>query len=183
MLAWGFALGAAGWAAAVAAAPFCATHLAKSPAVLYGSAAVYFVGGVVCHQHSNRSFVLWGAQAPVCARCTGIYAGAAAGAAAALAAAYVGRWRQLRDGLLESLAAWRVWLILFAAPTALTFGLEKLLGVPLTNAIRACAGVPLGFSVAWVALSSLRGRRTHNDRSPEVNCRDAIDNGGSARSR
>ncbi len=175
-------LGAAGWTAALAAAPFCATHLAKSPAVLYGSAAVYVVGGIVCHQHSNRSFFISGVQMPVCARCTGIYVGAAAGAAAALGFAYLGRWRRLRDRTLESLAAWRIWLVSLAGPTALTFALEKLLGVPLTNVARACAGGPLGIAVAWMAVSSLRGRETPAVRTPEVNCRDAIDNGGPARS-
>lgn len=34
----------------------------------------------VCHQQPQRSFVLFGSAAAVCARCLGIYAGAAAGA-------------------------------------------------------------------------------------------------------
>jgi uncharacterized membrane protein len=33
----------------------------------------------VCHQRPERSFVLWGAPLAVCARCTGIYAGAVLG--------------------------------------------------------------------------------------------------------
>lgn len=34
----------------------------------------------VCHQEAARSFWLWGAPVAVCARCLGIYLGAAAGA-------------------------------------------------------------------------------------------------------
>ena len=33
------------------------------------------IGSVVCHQMAERSFILGGKQLPVCARCTGIYAG------------------------------------------------------------------------------------------------------------
>ena len=34
---------------------------------------------LVCHQHADRSFVLFGGSVAVCARCLGIYLGAAAG--------------------------------------------------------------------------------------------------------
>jgi len=43
------------------------------PAYLF-ALSVYAAGGVVCHQLPDRSFLLWGHQLPVCARCTGIYA-------------------------------------------------------------------------------------------------------------
>jgi hypothetical protein len=73
----GFAGACVAWAGALPAA----TLVAASPAVrtpLYLFAvAVYAVGSVVCHQLPERSFHLWGRQLPVCARCTGIYAGAA----------------------------------------------------------------------------------------------------------
>src|SRR3982074_1484948 len=42
--------------------------------------AVYSIGGLICHQLSERSYRLWGAQMPVCARCAGIYIGAATAA-------------------------------------------------------------------------------------------------------
>ena len=44
------------------------------------SAAVYEIGSLICHQLPNRSFYFWGAQLPVCARCTGLYVGAAVAA-------------------------------------------------------------------------------------------------------
>ena len=34
---------------------------------------------LVCHQHADRSFLLFGGTAAVCSRCLGIYLGAAAG--------------------------------------------------------------------------------------------------------
>ena len=43
------------------------------------SALVYALGAVVCHQLPDRSFHLAGVQLPVCARCTGLYVGAAVG--------------------------------------------------------------------------------------------------------
>lgn len=47
-------------------------------AVVFGFAyGVYAIGSVICHQIPARSFHLWAAPMPVCARCTGIYLGAA----------------------------------------------------------------------------------------------------------
>ena len=40
---------------------------------------VYALGSRICHQRPERSFHLFAAQLPVCARCVGIYAGAAIG--------------------------------------------------------------------------------------------------------
>src|SRR4051812_18010349 len=48
--------------------------------------AVYAVGAVICHQRPERSFEIWHSQMPVCARCTGIYLGAALVAVLLLAA-------------------------------------------------------------------------------------------------
>jgi uncharacterized membrane protein len=45
--------------------------------------SVYSIGSIICHQLPARSFHLWAVQMPVCARCTGIYLGAAIGAIAA----------------------------------------------------------------------------------------------------
>lgn len=51
-----------------------------SPIVYSFAAAVYGIGSIVCHQRPERSFHLFAVQMPVCARCTGIYAGAAVAA-------------------------------------------------------------------------------------------------------
>src|SRR5260221_7816536 len=57
-----------------------------APAKLFAF-AVYGMGSVLCHQRPERSFHLWGVQLPVCARCVGVYAGAALLALAAAARA------------------------------------------------------------------------------------------------
>jgi uncharacterized membrane protein len=41
--------------------------------------ALQWVFALVCHQHADRSFLLFGGTFAVCARCLGIYLGAAAG--------------------------------------------------------------------------------------------------------
>ena len=54
------------WVALLVAAPL----LPAAPAAL-----IYVLGSRICHQISERSFHVDGAQLPVCARCLGIYAG------------------------------------------------------------------------------------------------------------
>src|SRR5437870_7109481 len=65
------------WAVLLPLAPFAASRTAPAP-FWYGLAfAVYGAGSFICHQLPARSFHTWSAQWPVCARCTGIYLGAA----------------------------------------------------------------------------------------------------------
>jgi len=110
---------------------------------VYGFAlGVYAIGRVICHQLPLRSFHLWGASLPVCARCTGIYLGAAAGALL------------LRDSRLRIRAnrfggQARLILLLAFVPTAATLAFEWSTGLMPANWIRALAGVPLGAAVAW----------------------------------
>src|SRR5713226_1466543 len=72
-----FVAAAVTWALLLLLAPFLAS---RAHASAFGTGlvvAVYAVGSSVCHQLPARSFHLWAAQMPVCARCTGIYVGAA----------------------------------------------------------------------------------------------------------
>jgi hypothetical protein len=73
------------WAAALPLSAYvvAAPH-AAFPVALIATAA-YAAGSIVCHQLPQRSFHLWGVQLPVCARCTGIYIGAALASVAAVA--------------------------------------------------------------------------------------------------
>jgi uncharacterized membrane protein len=71
-------------------APSLASRPHASPAGTVVIVAVYGIGSLICHQLPERSFRLWTAQMPVCARCAGIYFGAAI-AAIALAAAPLNR--------------------------------------------------------------------------------------------
>jgi uncharacterized membrane protein len=177
-LAWALVLGIWAWIAALVLAPVTVASGTRSRPAVAAGLLVYVIGGTVCHQHPARSIHLSGAPMPVCARCTGLYAGGGLGIAAAVLMAYRRRWRPLRDAGADSLSAWRITLVAAAAPTAATFALEKAGGVPVTNGARLAAGVILGAAVGWIVASSLRGRETTVVEEPEVNYPHARDDGG-----
>src|SRR5262245_8437487 len=81
MNAWGRAFAALTivWAVALPVATFAASRhsLQSSDAGSVLALLVYGVGSLICHQRPERSFQLLATTMPVCARCTGIYAGAA----------------------------------------------------------------------------------------------------------
>src|SRR5438067_12965322 len=82
-----FVLAAVTWTVARPLAAASATAPHPSSMIYLFSFCVYLIGSIVCHQRPERSFHLWSAQLPVCARCTGIYAGAAVAAIIALSVA------------------------------------------------------------------------------------------------
>lgn len=137
------ALAAAVWLIALLVAPFLPTTL---------SAVAYGIGSFVCHQLPERSFHLAGVQLPVCARCTGIYAGAAIGA-------WVPSMLALRPSGAPpwTLAPRAVRWILgaAAAPVLLSVVVERAGISNVTNAARAMAGFPLGVGVAFVVAAAL----------------------------
>jgi uncharacterized membrane protein len=140
-----FVAAAIAWAAALPLAAWIAARPDASS--LYALAfGVYAAGSVVCHQLPERSFHLWGAQLPVCARCTGIYVGGAVAAMTTL------------DSRAKPYA--RRILLLAALPTAASLIYEWTTAQMPANAIRALAGLPLGAAVAWVVMSAAQ---------PEVN--------------
>jgi uncharacterized membrane protein len=106
---------------------------------------VYAAGSLICHQIAERSFHLDGTQLPVCARCFGIYGGAALGsiAGASTIARSFDRSRRL------------TWTALAAVPTLATGVLEWGLGWPVSNVVRAVAALPLGFAVSFVVVSAV----------------------------
>jgi uncharacterized membrane protein len=130
------------WLLAIVTAPVL-------PAAL--SATVYAVGSLVCHQLSERSFHLGAFQLPVCARCAGIYSGAAFGALIVVVQSAC-RTRDLQRAVSER-ARWM--LVAGALPTLITFALENAGLWPATNVVRAAAGFPLGFVTALVVVSAL----------------------------
>jgi uncharacterized membrane protein len=103
---------------------------------------VYALGRVICHQLPIRSFHLWGAALPVCARCTGIYLGAAV-------TAVVVSIRTATAATPTAAYARRL-LIVATIPTAFTLVYEWTTGVMPANWIRAIAGFPIGAAVAWL---------------------------------
>lgn len=118
------------------------------------AAFAYSVGGVVCHQLPDRSFVLAGRQLPVCARCTGLYLGVACG--------LIG-WFLIRRFLARRQVNPRVALYAFAiavVPTAVSWAMGILGAWDGSNVTRAVLAVPLGVTagaiVAAVAARDLR---------------------------
>lgn len=77
------------------------------------AAAVYTGFGAACHQMPERAFHLWGLPMAVCARCFGLYVGAAAGAVC----------YPLLRGLARRGAPGRAWLLAAAVPTGVDFAL------------------------------------------------------------
>ena len=131
-----------GWVVLLVAAPFL------PPAA---AAITYVLGSRICHQISERSFHLGGAQLPVCARCLGIYAGIAAGAVFAIL-------RGGAAGLRRARLRWphpRITIAVGALPTLVTVVAEWSGAWQTSNAARALAGGPLGAAVAVVVIGAL----------------------------
>ena len=166
------------WFGTLPLATFASSQPSSSSAVYLFAFGTYLVGSLLCHQRPERSFFLWGSQMPVCARCTGIYFGAALsalivtarrlrakGASASLAGARVsperaeaGRLqpsgRRSPEGVALHFA--RMLLMVSVIPTAVTLGYEWTTGHTPANWIRAAAGIPIGVVVAWIVLRLVR---------------------------
>jgi uncharacterized membrane protein len=117
-----------------------------------GSAAlfsflIYGVGSVICHQRPERSFYIGSMPLAVCARCTGIYAGAAAAALAALVGCRFPSFTAAKA---------RGWLAAAAAPAVLSLLYEWGTGRTPSNNIRAATGVLIGAAVAVTVFAVLR---------------------------
>jgi uncharacterized membrane protein len=153
-----FVVTAIAWAIALPLAPWIASRPHLTAVLSAMTIAIYGIGGVVCHQRPERSFHLWAAQLPVCARCTGIYAGAAI-----CALVGVGRAFQAGEGRSaalwhaqgipslsrnESLAPRRAVVAAAAIPSIATLIYEWTTGDVPSNWIRFAAGLPIGIVVA-----------------------------------
>lgn len=144
------AAGAVAWAAVLLWTPLASGQAGGSVPAYVGSAIVYAAGSLICHQRPERSFTIGGVQMPVCARCIGIYLGAAC-----VAAGFALRRSQ------PTPPASNVRQILLAGllPTALTFLYEVVVGLPPSNLVRAVSGAPLGGAVAWTIISFSTSQR------------------------
>ena len=151
-----FVAASVAWAAALPSAALVAGPFqAPGPSVLSLLAlATYAVGSLVCHQRPDRSFQLFAVQMPVCARCVGIYVGAA-GAAVALAFRGFGSLGIVRTPARGAIPFGRMRTVLLASalPMAATMGYELVTGDAPGNWVRAVSGLPVGASVAWVVCS------------------------------
>jgi hypothetical protein len=143
------------WALLLLAAPFAASRPHASPLASALILGVYGIGSLVCHQLPERSYHVWTAQMPVCARCAGIYFGAVLGAlTSAFRTARRGRpWSALGRSTLRPDGV-RIALALAVVPTLLTLVYEWTTGDMPSHAIRAAAGVPIGVVVAWLVVAA-----------------------------
>jgi uncharacterized membrane protein len=143
LLRWCLLVLAVAWAGALILASYSASLAKPGPASYSFALAVYGIGTFVCHQRPERSFHLWMTQLPVCARCAGIYFGAAIGLV----------------GLLPPISrlGGKAWVLAVAiVPTAATLALEWGTGTTLPNTVRGAAGVLLGVSAALLVLDVVR---------------------------
>lgn len=133
--AWGAAAGlTALFVALIVGAP-----LLEAGGMRAAAEAVYGALALVCHQIGERSFQLLGSKLAVCARCSGIYAGALLGALLYPLARPLAR----RD-----LPA-RGWLLAAAVPTSVDFALGFFGLWENTHASRFLTASPLGVAVAF----------------------------------
>lgn len=139
------------WAAMLPGATYAAT-VSSGPAQLF-AVAVYGLGSVICHQRADRSFHLFVEQLPVCARCTGLYAGAALAAVWHLSGA-----RRAMPAADLTPAARRL-LTVAALPLAASIAYEWGTGDVPSNLVRAATGVILGAAAAYVILAAVESTR------------------------
>lgn len=130
------------WLVALPAGAFAATREHASTLVHAVAFTIYSLGSLVCHQRPERSFHLWSAQLPVCARCTGVYFGAAAAVVA----------RAGRAASAGGAGTARRAVALALAPTVVTLAYEWTTGDMPSNGVRFAAGLPLGAVVSWLVL-------------------------------
>ena len=175
------------WFVALQLATYASSRPYPPTPVYLLSFGTYLVGSLLCHQRPDRSFFLWGSQMPVCARCLGIYAGAAL---AAIALPFVARVKPSRlrspaprasfsearrsaDGAESArstgvpplhtreggaLRSARMLLIISIVPAAATLVYEWTTGDVPANWIRAVSGLPIGVVVVWIVLCAARER-------------------------
>ena len=135
------------------------TVLVTAPALPVAvGAMVHLFASFVCHQLSERSFHISGQPLPVCARCLGIYAGAAAVACLGCVAwfrAPLARWPAARFRRLAVVAA---------LPTVVTVIAEWSSVWPTSNVTRAVAGLVLGAGAALVVVGAVASEASPHTR-------------------
>ena len=123
---------AVAWAVVLLTAPWLPPPL---------TAVVYELGAYICHQRPDRSFHIATSQLPVCARCIGVYCGAAIGGLA------IPAFRRLVRSRLAIAAA--------VVPGLVSWLLEWTGLAHPDNATRAATGAVAGFVIAAVLLATL----------------------------
>jgi uncharacterized membrane protein len=122
-----------------------------------GAAAIYAAGSFICHQRPERSFHRDDAQLPVCARCTGLYAGGLIGVCLWAMVAGLGDRPAPRAHRLLAHARPRWGLLALAVPTAITVATAWLGWWDPANILRAALAVPLGAGAGAIVSAGAAG--------------------------
>ena len=139
------ALAAILWAVSLPLAALAAASSGAQPLAHPFAFLVYGLGSLICHQKADRSFHLGVVALPVCARCTGIYVGAAAASAAALLTPA----RRCLGALRDVIGARRA-VIIAGLPALVSLAYEWGGNGTPGNWIRAATGVPLGMMILYL---------------------------------
>ena len=144
------------WLAMLPAAAYAVTLPADRTFPQMLGLTVYLFGSAICHQRPERSFYLFAEQLPVCARCTGVYAGAALAAVL-----YVGFFRRPATDHSAPVptATARLILVLAAVPMVASLVYEWTTGDVPSNMLRATTGIAFGGAVAYVILAAVGSTR------------------------
>jgi hypothetical protein len=143
----GLSVAASAWALLLAVSPWVMVRAHPGGLASRAVALVYLGCATICHQHPDRSFHVWGVQMPVCARCFGLYSGAAFGSLAGAVA--VLRRRRASAAAARGVDRWRRRLVAASVPTVASVGFE-FTGLWLQGPLlRAIAALPLGLVFAW----------------------------------
>ena len=141
------------WAVAVPTAAWTAGAHEAPAAARLGAALVYVAGSALCHQRPERSLRVGAMPLPVCARCAGIYWGAAA-VVLALSLGQATMHRPRPRPRRSQPALWR-WAIVALAVNAGTLLIEWS-GRGPGNEVRALAGLALGAVSAFIVWHATR---------------------------
>ncbi len=147
------------WAGALPLASAALASSASSAVSRAAAAVIYLAGAVVCHQRPERSFAWMGQPWPVCARCAGIYLGAAAAALAWLVLAGLHGRVQRPVARSSAPATARLTVAMAMTPAALSLVWEWTTGVVPPNIVRAATGALIGVVVTWLLMHALRAER------------------------
>jgi uncharacterized membrane protein len=157
---WAFAAASVLWALSLPVSAAVQAY-ANGESIWRGATlVVYIIGNFVCHQRPERSFHLASISLPVCARCVGIYAGAAlVGIVVVVKRSNLSNPSNLLNPSNLSSRA-RLALLVGALPSIGTLVYEWTTGRVPANAIRALSGAPLGAAAAFVVVASLLAGRS-----------------------
>jgi len=144
------------WAGAITLAPFGISSNGAAPIGQFTARLAYLAGAVICHQRPDRSFTWAGQPWPVCARCAGIYLGAAAMALLFLSVGPRDSRFLPAPGSGADGASARLAVGVAVLPAGLSLLWEWATGQTPPNLVRALTGALIGAVVTWVVMRAFR---------------------------